>query len=548
MIGLACPAGAPLRRLGVSLALLGGIILLAYAPLLTAHAGYLWQRPYYQHLPIVPLAAAYVALRRPPGILHPQCGKRRASWMLLGGAWGLLAVAVLAWSPWLGMVSALGLLLAVIYCVGGTALARQMLPAWSILWLLVPLPLGLDTKLVAALQPLVTRASSRVLDLLEVWHVPTGNVLVVDGRHLLVEESCSGVQSLYSLFACACLFLLWVGRPLVPALLLLVATLAASLLANVCRVVATAYLTVVWHTNVEDGWRHEAVGLVVFVVTLGLLVSWDGFLSFFWHPAHSPRVPKHAPPSGAPNIVPSAGEERRIANVLRWWAVLIDARLSTKLLMIAYGLVAGLQVSAYLVENFSVRAARPTAVGMTFDAELLPAAWGDWRRRDFNEHLEKPEGLMSASWTYKTPAGLGVVSVTMPFFDWHPLEICYQSQGWTLEDYEERLARTPTDVSDAFVAVRFRKPLQSYGYLYYSLRGEHGTCVPPPARSVWSPSGWLSLRTPLGGLRLGSRGEPESDQYMQEQLFVETDLPLSPAGLAGVEAFFLQARACLRKR
>src|SRR5207245_5230851 len=112
----------------------------------------------------------------------------------------------------------------------------------------------------------------------EVWHGPSGNILVVEGRHILVEEACSGIQSLYSLFTCACLYVLWARRPLVPAVSLLVAAAIASVLANVFRVVATAYLTVACNVNVEEGWRHEAVGLLAFVVTLGLLWSWDYLL------------------------------------------------------------------------------------------------------------------------------------------------------------------------------------------------------------------------------------------------------------------------------
>src|SRR5262245_54251708 len=162
----------------VRLAVLGGSLVLAFAPLLAAHAGSLWQRPHYQHFPIIPLGVAYLAVRRLPAEAHFEPGSWRARQILLGGTWVLLMAAVLGWSPWLGMVATLALLLALCHCMGGGPLVRQVLPAWAIVWLMVPLPLGLDAKLVTALQPLVTRASSRVLDLLEVWHVPTGNVLV----------------------------------------------------------------------------------------------------------------------------------------------------------------------------------------------------------------------------------------------------------------------------------------------------------------------------------------------------------------------------------
>jgi hypothetical protein len=71
----------------------------------------------------------------------------------------------------------------------------------------------------------------------------------------------------------------------------------------------------------------------------------------------------------------------------------------------------------------------------------------------------------------------------------------------------------------------------------------------PPAPRAWAPSGWLRLSTRLGlSADPDSSRAPPADRYEQEQLFVETSMRLSPAGLAEVEAFFLQARDRLRKR
>src|SRR5207248_292027 len=103
----------------VRLTLMGGSLVLAFGPLLAAHAGFLWQRPHYQHFPIVPLGAAYLAVRQLSGEAQFEPGTRRIGHLMLGAAWGLLAVAVLGWSPWLSMVAALALLPAVCYCLGG---------------------------------------------------------------------------------------------------------------------------------------------------------------------------------------------------------------------------------------------------------------------------------------------------------------------------------------------------------------------------------------------------------------------------------------------
>jgi exosortase len=526
----------------VRLALLAGCLTLAFGPLLAAHAAFLWQRPHYQHFPIVPLGAAYLAYRHWPGHVDFEPGGRGGRLLLLGGAWTLLAIAILGWSPWLGMIAALALVPAIGYCVGGGTLVRQLLPAWAILWLIVPLPLGLDTKLIAALQPIVTRASSRVLDLLEVCHVPTGNVLVVEGRHILVEEACSGIQSLYSLFTCACLYALWARRPFVPSMLLLIAAAIASVLANICRVVATAYLTVAWGVDVEEGWRHEAAGMVAFVVALGLLWSWDHFLWFLWHPIADRPGPSASPPAESGKCATKSPDAR---------AASFKERLPTAPLILAFGLLACLQM-AVIGTDQTAPAAVPAGVDRVFDADALPATIGAWARREFKvqEHAGKTEGRFSSIWTYDGPAGVGTVSLDTAYAGWHTLEMCYQALGWTMDHYEVRHVPTPAGSGETFVAVQFHKPLEGYGYLYFGLRGERGQYLSPPTPRPWTPSGWARLCKRLRGSGAADPDESAAlaDRYEQEQLFVETAAALPPDGVTEVEALFHQSRQHFRKR
>src|SRR5436853_413288 len=82
-------------------------------------------------------------------------------------------------------------------------------PAWFFLWLLIPPPLNLDQRLVTRLQTFTARQSSRLLDQLGVLHVMQGNVVVIPHKHLLVEEACSGINSLFSMLACTLFFVLW---------------------------------------------------------------------------------------------------------------------------------------------------------------------------------------------------------------------------------------------------------------------------------------------------------------------------------------------------
>src|SRR5262249_50667112 len=246
-----------------------------HLPLLIVHGRQIWLRPHYQFFPFVLLGAAFLAFTRLRDLGPLSPGAARWSLPLVGFAWALLAVAELLYSSWLGAVATLLLLAAVLFALGGGRLFRAALPAWLLLWLAVPPPFELDRQLILWLQSLTAQWSSRVLDLLGVFHVMAGNVVEIGGRRLLVEEACSGVNSLFSIFACTLFFVFWARRPLVQSLLLLTAAVAWVIVANVARVTLVAYACARWGLDLTAGWRHEGLGVLLFAVALGLLWSTD---------------------------------------------------------------------------------------------------------------------------------------------------------------------------------------------------------------------------------------------------------------------------------
>ena len=74
------------------------------------------------------------------------------------------------------------------------------------LWLLVPLPFRWDVRLVFALQDWSSRAASLMLDFWGVDHLLAGHILELPHQQFLVEEACSGIQSLFSLLAFAAIY------------------------------------------------------------------------------------------------------------------------------------------------------------------------------------------------------------------------------------------------------------------------------------------------------------------------------------------------------
>jgi EpsI family protein len=93
---------------------------------------------------------------------------------------------------------------------------------------------------------------------------------------MLVADACSGLNSLYSLFALGLLYAHLTG-PSRPAriAILLVSVIPIAVIANILRVLALVLVTYHWGAEVANGWFHDVVGMAVFVLAFGLMVVVD---------------------------------------------------------------------------------------------------------------------------------------------------------------------------------------------------------------------------------------------------------------------------------
>jgi exosortase len=526
-------AGAAVPRL----ALLGGAaLLLAFLPLLALHFRQLWLRPHLQFVPFVVLGAgvlAFVRLRA-PGLVLAAPG--RVTYALAAAAWALLACAELLYSPWLGAVAALTALAAAVLGVGGRPLMGRLWPALALLALAVPPPFELDRELVLALQRLTTAWSSRVLDYLGVLHLRAGNVIEVGGRRLLVEEACSGVNSLLPVVACTLFFVFLVRRPPVRAVLLVAAAVAWALAANMVRVVLVTCLSTSGGPDLTGGWRHEAVGLALFAVVLALVASTDKLLQFLAappSPSAAPAGPALPAPEGPPARRPWFAS----------WPVALAFLLPAAFHLWAYG---GLVPREW-----------PTADGAlaSLGDDALPARCEAWERQGFTTEARKPGsayGEFSRIWTYGHGGGAAAVSLDYPFPDWHDLTRCYTNQGWVIDEETVHESAGAEDLPGGYVEVRMSQSGYRSGYLLYCQFDGAGRPLPPRRGGVHLAAGrheatlhrlWEVAR----GTPEAPPAEPEGPVY-QFQLFCEGLAPPTPAQQQQAGALFTQCWMALRQQ
>ena len=133
---------------------------------------------------------------------------------------------------------------------------------------MLPPPFGFDIQLVSRLQAFTSVRASQLLDYFGINHLMVGNVIEFPDQRLLVEEACSGMQSLFALFAYTALYVVWRRVPVFrSALLILISAFWAGVL-NVVRVMAIAVAANRFDIDLSSGWRHEVLGLAVFVICL----------------------------------------------------------------------------------------------------------------------------------------------------------------------------------------------------------------------------------------------------------------------------------------
>jgi exosortase len=551
-------------------------VLAAHMPLLVQHARQIWLRPHYRFFPLVLVGAGVLAWLRLRGWPGPQPGRAALAIPALFAAWLVLAAAEVLSSSWLAAVAALTALAALAYALGGAALCRRLFPAWLLLCLAVPPPLELDRDLILWLQGVTTRWSSGVLDLLSVFHLTAGHVVEIDGRRLLVDQACSGINSLFSVLACALFLIFLAGRPVLHAVLLLAAAVGWVLVANVTRVALVALVLARWDIDWSAGWRHDALGLLLFAAAVGLIASTDQLLGFLLAPARTPIAPASSGemqgvPGGA-TVQEAVPDEPAPGAAQRTppWRITHFFWLAT-LTVPAYLLLLGGHALAQRWDEPDAEgdSTLPGAVA-ELGTDSLPERMGPWRRQGF-QTLTRDTGSFfgerSCTWRYRHGERTATLSVDYPFPAWHDLTRCYTGQGWRVEEQTvHRFAEVGSSGKDGaeeegsprrwptggFVAVRLSKPAYRNAYLLFcEFNGRFQVLQPRPggARlSLFRHEG--AGRSAWARLVEGTDAEPADPPgpIYQWQLLVESSAQVTPAEAAALHEMFTQALAGLWKR
>ena len=414
--------------------LLGLLALAGFGPLLAQFFYNLWQYDTYQFFPLALAGAGLLAWRGLQEVQRPiNAGSAWIQVPLVMGTLGLLGAASVLWSPWMGAAAFLLALLATAWGIGGWRLFKKIFPAWLVLLTVLPPPLKLDARFALMLQEWATAGSSRVLGLLGVPHRLSGMIIEIPGQRLLVEEACSGINSVLFMTSACIFYVLWRRRSVVFLVIVYAFTIGCVLLGNLLRITSGAWVLFNYQIDLFAGWKHEALGLVLTATYLGFIILADAILARILIDRRvqreTPQVDDNADPI-LDGIYFQFG--------LKFLAIVL----------VFFGLVQFVRGWDFHFRKENARRINPA--WMDGAAKFsLPQEIDGWKLISDVKPVPKraafEDGVFSHIWQFEKGGARATISFDYPFFGYHDVTVCYHNAGWVID--ETKLQRASSDNS-----------------------------------------------------------------------------------------------------
>lgn len=333
-------------------------------------------------------------------------------------------------------------------------------PAWALPALalfLIPPPMMLDQDLHHLLAGLAARLSQVWLDTLGVLNVVQGTIVATPEKRFFVDDACSGTQSMLAAI-CTAVVVCGVRRRAWPQALLVVLTASLiSIVSNVLRICLVISAPRFWGFDLDEGWRHEAVGVLFFILDLLLVCSADRGCHFLLN------LRPEAPPSWTKQ---RAAAPAGIAG--SWFAPL-----STLIAMVGAVMILGPEMLA--------RSHTPSVSGFVRDPGSreefrLPGELSGWVRageKPVEDAIIGKLGVRNQVWVYRKNGLEAFVAVNFPFRGFHDTRLCYNGQGWQFRRQVD--AALPGEKDNTVRFLEMSQPAEmTRAHLWLSVLDERG--------------------------------------------------------------------------
>lgn len=258
-------------------------------PTVISLAGQVWTTEAGAHGPIVLVTGAWLLWRKAKDFSAKSTpGSLAITLLVLLGALSLYTFGRAFDFMVLEVAGLYGVGVSALYSQFGFSVLRRNWFPLLYLAFLVPLPGWLMDTLTAPLKLFVSYASTTGLQAIGLPVFREGVTLSIGNYQLLVEDACSGMNSLVGLIAISLFYIYLLRNASWRYSLLLVAfVVPIAIIANIVRVSILVILTYFFGDAVAQGFMHTVAGLLLFVTALMLVFLVDSVVSRLFHARRS---------------------------------------------------------------------------------------------------------------------------------------------------------------------------------------------------------------------------------------------------------------------
>lgn len=395
------------------------IPLVGVSPLLYLQGVFLWSKEHLQFFPLAFAAAIWFFYSEGCGSIPVK--KLRGRCAFIGACFSILfcSLALVFYSAWLAHFSLLCIV--VFWAIGrlGNLSLLRIVGIWGLMVVTLPPPFGWDHVMVQQLQLLSSSVSSKLMDITNIVHIRSGNVIEIASQKLFVEEACSGVDSQYALMAVAGVLLL-VGRTgLIVSLLTIVTVPIWAILGNLLRIYSIAVGLELVGVDLSRGTTHTLLGLVTF--SLSAWAHWSSVQFLNWLALFIQKSPEVTLEQQSLDV-----SDLKNSGVLsRAWLVF-----PTLMLLLTPVAVIGVIERQFRLEVPIMT--KEVAEQFPGERELPRRILNAERVGYYTQERSRTDsiGQHSRIWNYGGAQATHIASLDMPFRGWHPLIECYGLIGW----------------------------------------------------------------------------------------------------------------------
>ena len=259
-------------------------------PTVASLGSQVWSKESGAHGPIILATGVWILARALSAVENPRPG---ATWLTAIGMVVSLALYVFGRAFDFISLETLG-----VFGVGASIVhsrigLKPMLRHWFPFFYLgfaVPPPQWLIDDLTAPLKQFVSHFSTETLSALGLPIAREGVTIYVAQYQLLVEDACSGMNSLIGLVAISLFYIyLLRGSSVRYSLLLTAFVIPIAVVGNILRIMTLILLTYFYGDEVAQGFLHYTAGMFLFAIDLLLVFALDSLLARVlpksWRPA-----------------------------------------------------------------------------------------------------------------------------------------------------------------------------------------------------------------------------------------------------------------------